>query len=65
MSNVLTGGLGVSMVLMLETGAGRKRGRGTYGDVPFPGIGCTFLVVEGDGVDMGQKAIVSTDRCRA
>jgi hypothetical protein len=45
-----------------HTPVGRKRWRGTYGDVPFISVGGTFLVVEGDGVDMRQEAIISTDR---
>jgi hypothetical protein len=33
--------------------------KGTHGNVPFSSIGGTFLVVEGDSVDMGQEAMIS------
>ena len=37
----------------------RRGGRGTYGHVPFTSVWGTFLVVEGDSINMGEKTVVS------
>ena len=37
----------------------RRGERGTYGHIPFTSVWGTFLVVEGDSINMGEKTVVS------